>query len=76
MTAINAPRNINPVQLMLLKLFNREMSVEETNEIQHLLLNYLDGKLQTQLDIDIANKKITQKDLDKQLNTHNRTRRK
>jgi hypothetical protein len=67
-----APRNLNAVQLMLLKLFNRDMTTEETKEIEHLLLNYLDDKLQKQLDIDMVAKKITQKDLDKQLNKSNR----
>ena len=71
-----APRNLNPVQLMLLKLFNREMTTEETKEIEHLLLNYLDDKLQKQLDIDMAAKKITQKNLDKQLNKSNITQQK
>jgi hypothetical protein len=70
-----APRNLNAVQLMLLKLFNRDMTTEETKEIEHLLLNYLDDKLQKQLDIDMAAKNITQKDLDKQLNKSNRTKR-
>jgi hypothetical protein len=69
-----APRNLNAVQLILLKLFNRDMTTEETKEIEHLLLNYLDDKLQKQLDIDMAAKNITQKDLDKQLNKSNRTK--
>jgi hypothetical protein len=60
---------------MRLKLFNRDMTTEEIKEIEHLLLNYLDDKLQKQLDIDMAAKNITQKDLDKQLNKSNRTKR-
>ncbi len=59
-----APRSLNPVQLMLLKLFDRDLSEHEINEVRELLLNYLDAKLQKQVAIDMANKKITQKDLD------------
>jgi hypothetical protein len=66
-------QQLNPVQMMLLKMFNRDMSEQETKEIKALLLYYLDVKLQKQLDKDIKNKNITQADLDNILNESQRT---
>ena len=59
-----SPRSLNPIQLMLLKLFDRDLKEHEIDEIRDLLLNYLDEKLQKQVAIDMARKNITQKDLD------------
>lgn len=67
------PRTLNPTQLMLLKLFNREMSEDETTEIQALIFNYLDEKLQAQVEKDVIKKGITQADLDAVLNQSQRT---
>jgi hypothetical protein len=67
-------RTLNPVQLMLLKLFNRTMTEHEINEIRDVLLNYLEAKLHKQLEIDIAQKGITQADLDAILNKSQRTK--
>lgn len=58
------PRSLNPVQLMLLKLFDRDLSEQEIQEIRELLLNYLDVKLQKQVTKDMLRKNITQTDLD------------
>ncbi len=66
-------RTLNPVQLMLLKLFNRDMPEHEINEIRDVLLNHLEAKLHKQLEIDIAAKGITQLDFDKLLNKSQRT---
>lgn len=66
-------RTLNAIQLMLLKLFNRDMPEQEIKEIRDLLLNYLDIKLQKQVAVDIATKGITQADLDKILNESQRT---
>ena len=66
---LSAPnRSLNAIQLMLLKLFNRDIPEQEIKEIRDLLLNYLDMKLQKQVAIDMATKNITQADLDKLLN--------
>jgi hypothetical protein len=75
MTAIatqNVPKTLNSTQLMLLKLFSRDMSEKETEDIRNLLLNYLDEKLQTQLEKDRIAKNITPMDLDNILNENNR----
>ena len=67
-------RSLNDTQLMLLKLFSRDMSEQETKEIRDLLLRHLDKKLQAQLEIDMTTKGITQKHLDKILNESQRTK--
>ena len=67
-------RTLNPVQLMLLKLFNRTMSDNEITEIRDVLLNHLEAKLHKQLEIDIAEKGITQEDLRAVLNNSQRTK--
>ena len=66
-------RSLNATQLMLLKLFNRDMTEQETKEIRDMLLLYLDNKMQHQIDLDIQNKGITQSDFDKILNENQRT---
>jgi hypothetical protein len=68
------PRTLNAVQLMLLRLFNRNLSEQQTADIQTLLLNYLNEQLQLQLDLDMAQKGITQADLNAQLNESQRTK--
>ena len=67
-------RTLNPVQLMLLKLFNRTMSDNEITEIRDVLLNHLEAKLHKQLEIDMAEKGITQEDLKAVLNNNQRTK--
>lgn len=67
-------RMLNPVQLMLLKLFNRTMSDNEITEIRDVLLNHLEAKLHKQLEIDMVNKNITQADLRAVLNNSQRTK--
>lgn len=66
-------RTLNATQLMLLKLFNREMTEQETAEINKLIMDYLDAKLQIQVAIDMKKKGITQADLDNILNNSQRT---
>jgi hypothetical protein len=74
-TAFNpTPKTLNATQLMLLKLFSRNLSEQETEEIRELLLNYLDNKLQAQVEKDVAAKGITQADLNRVLNESQRTK--
>ena len=53
MIASAEPKSLNETQLMLLKLFSRNMSDQEISEIRDLLLDYLDKKLQNQVEKDI-----------------------
>ena len=74
MIASTEPKSLNETQLMLLKLFSRNMSDQETSEIRDLLLDYLDKKLQNQVEKDILRKGISQTDLDEVLNQSQRTK--
>ena len=49
------------------------MTEQETKEINDMLLHYLDAKMQMHLDMDIANKGITQADFDAIPNKSQRT---
>lgn len=74
MIASTEPKSLNEIQLMLLKLFSRNMSDQEISEIRDLLLDYLDRKLQNQVEKDILKKGISQTDLDEVLNQSQRTK--
>lgn len=56
---------LNDVQLSLLRLFNREMSYEETIEIRDLLSRHYSAKLKVEVDRVVAEKGITAEDYDK-----------
>lgn len=55
---------LNDVQLSLLRMFNREMSHEESVEIRDLLTKHYSQKLKVEVDQVVSQKKITKKDYD------------
>lgn len=57
-------RGLNDVQLSLLRMFNREMSYEESVEIRNLLTNHYSQKLKSEVDKVVSQKKISQKNYD------------
>jgi hypothetical protein len=57
-------RGLNDVQLSLLRMFNREMSYEESVEIRDLLTNHYSQKLKSEVDQMVSQKKISQKNYD------------
>lgn len=67
-------KSLNDVQLMLLRLFNRDLTEQQTNDIRHILMNYLHEQLQIQVEKDMLQKGITQTDLDRKLNESQRTK--
>jgi hypothetical protein len=66
-------KNLNDVQLTLLRLFSHKMSQLEQDEIKEILLNYYDNALQKEVQKVIKEKGYTKKEFDKVLNTHQRT---
>lgn len=52
------------MQLSLLRMFNREMSNEESLEIRDLLTNHYSQKLKAEVDQVVSDKKISEKNYD------------
>ena len=67
-TAQNAHTELNPIQVSLLRLFNRPMSDEETLELKKLLVSYYSGMLEKEVGKVVKERKYTQADFDKMLN--------
>ncbi len=57
-------KGLNDVQLSLLRMFNRNMSYEESVEIRDLLTRYYSQKLKDEVEEVVGKKKITDRDYD------------
>jgi hypothetical protein len=66
--ALNQHIELNPVQVSLLRLFNRPMSEKETLEIRNLLVDHYSEILKHEVNQAIAEKGYTPEDLDNLLN--------
>ena len=58
-------KGLNDVQISLLRMFNRNMSYEESVEIPDLLARHYSHKLKEEVDDLVNKKKITDTDYDK-----------
>ena len=67
-TAQKSHTELNPIQVSLLRLFNRPMSEEETMELKTLLVNHYSNLLEEAVTKVIAEKGYTQKHFDEMLN--------
>lgn len=65
---LNQHTELNPVQISLLRLFNRPMSEKETLEIRNLLVDHYSEILKDEVTKAIAEKGYTPEDLDNLLN--------
>ncbi|MDO8365406.1 MAG: hypothetical protein Q7T20_01330 [Saprospiraceae bacterium] len=74
MQTINTAPPLNDVQLMLLRLFSRDMSKNELDAIRAMLLDYYDQALQEEVQKVIKEKKIERKDFEEKLNQQQRSR--
>jgi len=68
MGAAEQHTELNPLQISLLRLFNRPMSDEETLELKRLLVKHYSAMLKTEVSKVVAEKGYTQKDFDDMLN--------
>ncbi len=66
--AQNSHTELNPIQVSLLRLFNRQMSDNETKELKKLLLDYYSDRLEEEVTKAISEKGYSQKDFDDMLN--------
>ncbi len=60
---------LNPIQISLLRLFNRPMSENETRTLKELLVNYYSDLLGEEINKVVAEKGYIQKDFDDMLNS-------
>lgn len=65
---------LNDVQLMLLRLFSRDMSKTELDAIRAMLLDYYDRALQDEVQKVIKEKKIERSTFEEKLNQQQRSR--
>ncbi len=74
MEAQSMPQKLTEAQLMLLKMFSREMPPEAMKELNRLLVEFYDKLVQMELEKLQATKPITQADLDNLQETHPKRR--
>ena len=67
-TAVNQHTELNPLQISLLRLFNRPMSEQETLELKRLLVKHYSKLLKAEVNRAVAEKGYTQADFDDMLN--------
>ena len=67
----NQHTELNPVQISLLRLFNRPMSETEALELKQIMVNHYSGLLQEEVTKVVNEKGYTQKDFDDMLNGNN-----
>ena len=60
---------LNPIQLSLLRLFNRPMSESETISLKRLLVNHYSTLLDEEVSIKVTEKGYTQNDFNAMLNS-------
>lgn len=65
---INQHTELNPVQVSLLRLFNRPMSEKETLEVKRLLVKHYSKLLEKEVNKAVAEKGYTREDFDNMLN--------
>jgi hypothetical protein len=65
---------LNEIQLMLLRLFSRQMSKVEMDAIRDILLDYYDHALQEEVQKVIEKKKIERTRFEEKLNQQQRSR--
>jgi len=67
-TAQKSHTELNPIQVSLLRLFNRPMSESETLALRKVLVDHYSALLKEEVTRVVAEKGYTQKDFDDMLN--------
>lgn len=66
--AANQHTELNPIQVSLLRLFNRPMSEQETLELKRVLVKHYSKRLKKEVASVVSKKGYTQQDFDNLLN--------
>jgi hypothetical protein len=66
--AVNQHTELNPLQVSLLRLFNRPMAEQETLELKRLLVKHYSKLLKEEVTKVVAEKGYIQRDFDNMLN--------
>lgn len=64
---------LNSMQLFMIKLFARQLSTKQEEEIKALLTDYFAKQIDDEVDRIWENKGLSQEDLDRALEEHKRT---
>jgi hypothetical protein len=65
---------LNSMQQFMIQLFDRQVSSKQESDIKQLLANYFSKQIDDEMDEIWIERGMTQKDLDKALKTHKRTK--
>ena len=60
---VHSSRKLNEAQTSILRLFEREMTQSELDELKDILVDFLNRRLQKELDRVMQEKGISQKDI-------------
>ncbi len=74
MISTTTQSSLNSTQMMLLRLFSRDVPEQRMKEIKKLLLNYYTEKLHEEVENAIVEKNITDEDIDAVLYQQQRTK--
>jgi hypothetical protein len=64
----NQITGLNPLQVALLRLFNRPMSNEEVLDLKRILVKHYSSKLKDELNLVVKEKNYSQNNFDNMLN--------
>ncbi|MBN8823799.1 MULTISPECIES: hypothetical protein [Spirosoma] len=68
-SALSMPSGrLNPLQVSLLRLFNREMTDDQVLELKRVLVQYYSERLKDEVELAVVERSYTQADFDNMLN--------
>ena len=71
---MEAVTKLNSMQMFMLKIFDRQLDSKQEQEIKQLLAEYFAKQIDEEIDQIWDTRALSQKDLDKALNAHKRTK--
>jgi hypothetical protein len=71
---MEATTKLNSMQMFMLKMFDKQLNSKQEQEIKQLLAEYFAKQIDEEMDEIVETRGLTQKDLNKALDTHKRTK--